>query len=91
MAAWRRGGVAVWRWRRYVDEGLSDLTGYPTQLIRLPHSLMRDADKRVFAAQYSGTQDLSPSKPWTAEDEEGARKALTVRLRCVAMAVAVAV
>ena len=75
------------RWRcRYVDEGLRDLTGYPTQMLRLPHSLMSDADKRVYAAQYAGTQELVSANGWSADDEEQARRALTVRLRSVARA-----
>ena len=52
-------------------------------MLRLPHSLMGDAEKRLFAAQYAGTTDAISQAPWTAKDEEGARTALTVRLRCV--------
>ena len=84
LSAYMPGCVGLGGWATsYVDEGLRDLTGYPTQMLRLPHSLMGDAEKRLFAAQYAGTTDAISQAPWTAKDEEGARTALTVRLRCV--------
>ena len=69
----------------YVDEALRDLTGYPTQMLRLPHSLLKPRDSRLFAAQYGGVKDVEQrvqsNDPLTREEEEYARQALTVRLR----------
>lgn len=68
---------------RYVDEALRDLTGYPTQMLRMPHTLLSNVAKRILAAQYAATQ-VSTS-PWTVAEEVVARQALSVRLQYVAV------
>ena len=73
--------LTSWLWRpcRYVDEALRDLTGYPTQMLRLPHTLLPHVARRLLAAQYAGTKVLS-NKPWTVAEDVMARQALSVRL-----------